>query len=352
MPRVRTRTRASEIGALVAACCCALGALFPGVSAAAAGAPVLRSPASGTSVTAGKAIEFDWSGTLQGAASAQSQSMFRVELAAASDVPAGQDAPWPSLANFALTTPGSSETDATLGVPTPGSYRWRVCAWGVVNPAASNELESIACSPSQSLASVAAAGTDMGSVGEIAMTGAAKVVTDPDTVVTKTLPSTVSATSTNEVRTLPAKPLPKPTFDTTGLRRAAAKLRHAPPAIHAPDVEGLSVSNRNDSGWGSALGGLGNLGSGVVGALGWRLPGVPIPFWTLLLLMAPIPLAFWWKRSVVGMFDMPTVGDLPAEALELDRDGDLVSSTIKQPDADADGATAFPENDDHERLAA
>jgi hypothetical protein len=347
MFRARTRTFRT-LGSLVLGLCLGAAAWAP-VASADGAAPAPVAPIAGASFVEGRALNFTWTGGLQG--TAPDRASFRIEVAAAADVPSGQDADWPSLVNWVMTDPGVAATSATMGAPDAGSFRWRVCAWGV--QAGSDEITRISCSASRTLTTTAAAIPDMGSVGEVALPGKTTNIAGANRVVVKTTIHTLPAEpAKNIVKTVPAPPKPKATFDVARVKRAAAAHAGGKPLVKAPDLDGL-LSTENDSGWGSTLGNLGHLGAGALSALGWHLPGVPIPFWTLLLLFMPIPLAFWWKRSVLGMFDMPTVSDLSDESLRFDEDlSNGSNSPFKEIPAGADGAPSTAPAPDPERLAA
>jgi hypothetical protein len=45
------------------------------------------------------------------------------------------------------------------------------------------------------------------------------------------------------------------------------------------------------------------VGGAIAAGLSATLPGIPIPFWTLVMLAAAIPLARGWRRNVLDMFE-------------------------------------------------
>src|SRR4051812_39736892 len=130
--------------------------------AGAATAPSLQKPeAAGPAATEGASLEFEWNGTLQGDPDALDRSFFRLEVIKATEMPSGAQSEWPTVENFFQTEPGQATTSATLGVPSAGEYRWRVCAWGVVDDVASNVISQLpgGCSAARSFSTVAATTT-------------------------------------------------------------------------------------------------------------------------------------------------------------------------------------------------
>jgi hypothetical protein len=94
--------------------------------------------------------------------------------------------------------------------------------------------------------------------------------------------------------------------------------------------------------------------SGVAGAvvsgLGSNIPFVPIPFWTLALLLACIPILHVWRRSVLGMFDWDD-GSIDGRGTFDNSQADLelvpVASEVKNSSMTADGAATAPAPDAH-----
>jgi hypothetical protein len=138
----------------------------------------------------------------------------------------------------------------------------------------------------------------------------------------------------------------------------------APPALIEPIEQAPPARYQDDgttsveSGSGSALGlGAGDLRSdsaaqrtsgiagAVVSSLGSNLPFVPIPFWTLALLLASVPIMIAWRRSVLGMFDWDD-GSLDGRGTFDNSQADLapvpVASDIKNGSMTADGAASAP----------
>lgn len=276
---------------------CAHGLLLTAlllVSAApahAATAPVLQAPDDASAASVGGSLTFRWQGALQGDTDTLDRSFFRLEIAEPANVPGDQQAPWPVLETFAHTDPGVAATSITVGVPAAGDYRWRVCAWGVIDRFLVNEVAQLedGCSRSRTFSAKAATGTSH-TIGEL---------TQKNRVVVRRAPRVVEQT-----RTAPSTPAPQP-------------VQPAPqPVIVPEEAEPAAfqrVEPRDVGDAGSALGldrsgfegGEGRTGTAgtVLDGLGTTLPFVPIPFWTLALLLASLPIAVAWRRSVLAMFE-------------------------------------------------
>lgn len=276
------------------------------MGAAAATAPALRSP--GPTVdpfTEGGSIKFEWSGTLQGDSTALDRAFFRVEIIAAGKVPSGAQSVWSELENSAQTTPGSAATSITMGVPSVGAYRWRVCAWGVVNVSLENMIQQLpdGCSASRAFSTVAAAASEK-VPGELRLEERRQVAGGTHTVYVRR-----PAAPINDVTDGPAEEGPLVSED--------------PVDEAEPEVLPASFQDVGDttieSGAGSALSGVGarakeskdalheggasGVTGAVFGALGANVPFLPVPFWTLALLLACAPILRIWRRSVLGMFE-------------------------------------------------
>jgi hypothetical protein len=266
-------------------------------SALAATAPTLDSPASGAKFTEGGTIPISWNGALQGDPDTLTRSFFRVELIKASDVPAGAQSDWTDvLENSIQTEPGEAVTDADLGVPDAGTWKWRVCAWGVVDDIVRNEIEQLpgGCTAARSFESTAAVVTSH-AIGEMKMETKTQVDGQVNTVyVTRpSTPAPETTTPTPKVKqpVKPAEPLGPSGF--LPLRNLHDSSSKEAPAVSLGS-EGLNASQAADRH---------GLSGSIMNGLGSNLPLVPIPFWTLALLLACIPVARRWRVSVLGMFD-------------------------------------------------
>lgn len=319
--------------------------------AGAATAPVLQSPeASAPAATEGSSLEFEWSGALQGDADTLDRSFFRLEVIKTTAMPAGTQTAWPenALELSHPTPPGQAETSATLGVPVAGEYRWRVCAWGVVDDVVANVIQRLpnGCSASRALSTVAAA-TQNQAIGELKVEEKTQVEGETRTVVVRR-PAPAQPTQQPEQ---PAEPAP------------SEPVEELPPATF---TKVLDSSSRGGSGSGSgkgaapksAVGGVGTdslqadaaasregLGGKVMGGLSMTLPLVPIPFWTLALLLACFPLLRLWRADVLGMFDWSD-GSVDGRGTYADVVGDLapvaVAQEVKVGSMTADGAATAP----------
>lgn len=321
------------------ACASCVALLAVPALAAAATAPSLKSPAANADpATEGGSMKFEWTGELQGDPAAIDRSFFRIEVIAASDMPSGAQTAWPSdkLENFVQTEPGKAVSSASLGVPTAGDYRWRACVWGVVDAQVDNVIQQLpgGCSASRVITTVAANATVL-VPGELKIENRTKVSGGTRTVIVER-PSD-DATDQEPTVTQPSEPV-EPVEQVL-----------APTAFQ--EVGETSIS----SGKGSALGGLGGgidqaadrkgLAGAVIGGLGATLPFVPIPFWTLALLIACLPILVAWRRSVLAMFDWSD-GSIDGLGTMDDVHGSLalvpVASDFKERSTVADGDAPAP----------
>ncbi|MCW2922931.1 MAG: hypothetical protein JWM98_335 [Thermoleophilia bacterium] len=293
-PRRRTIAALAAVVAMLAITGSASAAAAPQV------APTPTAPAVGASgFVEGKSMDFAWQGDLQGDPDALGRSFFRVEIALASDVPAGVQSTWPTLETSRDTDLGEAAGTLTLGVPAAGTYRWRVCAWGVVDDVTANEVQQMpgGCSSSRTFTTTAAAAIkapigEMKMETKVAMPGRVVRVTQerapepvaPAPVVTP--PDPVEPPVAAPVKEAPAPTLWQPlkSHGTSGTEGSALGL----------DREGLTAdaASQRDG-----------IGGAISGGLTSTLPLVPIPFWALALLLACFPIARLWRRDVLAMFD-------------------------------------------------
>ena len=290
---------------LVALALLVVGLLTP-ATASAYTAPVLAS-GSGTNATEGQGITFDWSGGLQGDPSAISRSFFRVELAVKDDNPIGQQAAWTRLTNYSITDAGDSTTTLQMGAPKAGTYEWRVCAWGVANANVDPAVEQLICSPARTVA-----------------IAAATAPTQSSTVLTQTTTHTVTTAPTHVTKTIllpaPAVPAPKitriavPHKDPHGVARFEKSPVKAPTYGDKGSSSSVSLGNEGLNA-GSNASGAGAFGF-ISRGLGSTIPGLPIPFWSLLIFLLVAPLTHLWRRSLVGMFEWPEERDAMANDVD------------------------------------
>lgn len=262
--------------------------------AAANAAPTLNSPAAGASVVEDKAVTFRWSGPLQGDPDTLERSYFRVEIADTGSISGGQNSAWPLTVNYVITSPGVLVQSATMGVPDGGSYSWRVCGWGVADQSVDNQLELLSCSPKRDITATAKHVSNSGTTDRVTITNTQHVAA----------PSTPAAPRETQPRTIPQR---APVATPLARSREAATW-----AISGFDPAGLHSAVGNGgtavgTGGGdrSAFTTVGNIGGSILGGLAANIPGVPIPFWALLVLLLPIPGALLWRRSALKMFDIP-----------------------------------------------
>jgi hypothetical protein len=319
---------------------CALTTALLGLPAAAsaATAPVLTAPeASAPASTEGNSLEFTWTGTLQGDPDTIDRSFFRLEVIKASEMPAGAQTEWPSSAveNFHVTTPGQAETSVTLGVPNAGEYRWRVCAWGVEDDAVANVISQLpgGCSASRTFTTVAAADTNH-SIGELPIKETKQVEGATRTVVVTRPAPPAPATPEPPAEPEPAAPLPPASF--TDVKET--KVQSSGTSALGLGDEGISLKA-------DTAADREGLGGAIMGGLSATLPLVPIPFWTLALLLACFPILRLWRRSVLGMFDWND-GSVDGRGTYADPLEDLapvaIASEVKVSSMTADGSAAAP----------
>ncbi len=321
------------------AAACALVALLLCVPAAAsaATAPTLTEPAANASgLTEGGSVTFTWKGDLQGDATALDRSFFRVEVIAAKDMPSGAQAEWPesTLENYGQTDPGAATRTITLGVPSAGEYRWRVCAWGVASVVTANEIEQLpgGCSVSRAFTTAAAA-TASKQIGSITMEERTQVAGKVTTVYVprEETPADPAPAEPAPVEPAPAVEAPvEPTSYQTVETRGSG------------DDSALGLGDGLDADAASSRSGVSD---GVTSVLGSQLPFVQIPFWTLLLLAACAPILVLWRRSVLGMFEWSD-GSIDGAGTLPDPVGDLalvpVASDVKHVPNHADGDALAP----------
>lgn len=343
---------------------CALFAMLLGVPAPAAAMtvapPTLEKPAAeGATFREGGSIRFEWRGALQGHPDTLDRSFFRLEIIKASTMPSGAQAAWPGVENFLQTESGALVNEATVGVPDAGDYRWRVCAWGVVNPETANEIQRLdgGCSTSRSFATtVAAAGG--GAVTELVVENKVTAPGPVETVViSRKREGSGAAEPVGDAEPTPVTPTPTSTEEPA--REAARPVPAIFTALRATPSTGGEATSALDIG--SDAGGIGDSEHaadrsagpggvrGAIGAgLGGTLPLVPIPFWTLLLLLACIPIARTWRGSVLGMFDWDD-GTIDGSGGARDTEADLVpvlvASGLKDSAEITDGDARAPQPD-------
>lgn len=346
--------RSSPVAAVVALLAALLA--VPATAGAATTAPTLRAPAANAApVTEGGSVEFEWSGTLQGDSDALDRSFFRLEIVRATAMPSGTQATWPSdvVENFVQTDPGATTTKVRLGVPSAGDYRWRVCAWGVTDDLLANEIQQLpgGCSGARAFTSVAATITRL-PVGELKIEEKKQVAGEVRRVFV-------------ERPAEPAQPTtsaPDPVVQPAPVADPAPVVREEEPLLPARFSE--VARTKSQLGHGSSLGGVGGSGSDdgarldadqvagrrgitsrVISGLGANLPIVPIPFWTLLLPLACIPLLRVWRGELLAMFDWAD-GSIDGKGTYDDGLGNLapvlVASEVKDRSTTADGEALAP----------
>lgn len=322
--------------ALVAACL-----LAPVGASAAVVAPSLRSPdAKAPPAVEGGSVQFEWGGTLQGDADAIDRSFFRVELIAAANAPGGAQTAWSAdkIENFVQTEPGATVSAASMGVPSAGEYRWRVCAWGVVDASVNNVIQQLpgGCSPSRALTTVAASSAAR-VPGELKLEERRQVAGAVRTV-TVERPSQETVEPADDVVEEAVEEIeeevPPATFQDVGATTIEANKRSALSGVSAADEVDHAASRTAERGGDAGVTGL------LVGALGTSLPLVPIPFWTLAILLAIVPILRTWRRSVLEMFEWSD-GSIDGRGTMPSTSDDLVpvrvASGIKVGSTTADG---------------
>lgn len=303
--------------------------------AGAASAPSLQKPeATAPAATEGSSLEFEWSGTLQGDADALDRSFFRLEIIKATEMPSGAQSEWPVVENSAQTEPGQAQTSLSIGVPTAGDYRWRVCAWGVVDDVVSNVITQLpgGCSAARAISTVAATATNH-SIGELKV-NETKQLAGETRVVEVTRPAPPAPVEpVAPVEPAPVvEPLPKATF--TEVQKTKVEAGGSPAlGLGSEGLRADSAASRE------------GVGGAIMGGLSSNLPLIPIPFWTLLLLLACFPILRLWRRSVLGMFDWSD-GSVDGRGVYADMVGDLslvpLAQEVKVGSMTADGTAAAP----------
>jgi hypothetical protein len=304
----RERTARRLVSTLVA-----VGALLVVPASVLAAPPSLQAPAAAASVTQGKTVTYEWSGDLQGAEAARDQSYFKIEVIEASKAPAGQQSAW-DADTVKLTTPGEATTSVDMGAPPSGSWKWRVCAWGVVDPNVSVTVEQIpnGCSAARALTSAAAIATQDQDVQVIEDTRHVTVTTAPKIIERVRPASPVAAT--------PVEETPEPV--TSNEEPVADVIQPVKIEAHAPESQSTSGGGKHtsslglssDDGIGAAdpseqaaahngNSAAGDISSALANGLSATIPGIPIPFWVLLFMIVSVPIAMVWRRSVLAMFE-------------------------------------------------
>jgi hypothetical protein len=329
---------------LVAVSACALAlACLPVTAVAAASAPTLVRPAvKAAPGIEGGSMKFEWAGALQGDPAAIDRSFFRVEVIASANMPAGAQTEWPAnkIENFAQTPPGQVVTTASMGVPSAGEYRWRVCSWGVADVVVTNSIQQLdgGCSASRVFTTVAATTTNQ-IPGELRIEERRQVSGAIQTVF---VDAPAQSQPADVAPQMPAEPAP------------AVGAPREPVEEEVPPARFEDAGRASTAGGGAALDGLEGLDpasdrqgltGAIVGVLGVTLPFVPIPFWTLALLLACVPILRSWRRSVLGMFDWPD-GSIDGHGTMANVHGELalvpVASEVKQRSMTADGVAPAP----------
>ncbi len=274
-------------------------------------APTPEAPAVGAEYTAGDSVTFSWVGSLQGAPTELERSFFRVEIMARSSAPSDSQAAWPDSYDYAQTSAGDvTATSIELSAPTAGSWVWRVCAWGVDDGELDTSVEQLSggCSNSISMTTAARASSS----GDTAPSSAEPITITNTTVEkgetineTRFVGSSSNSSGGSKVvettTSAPAKTVTRYITETTKEAAPVAKFDKTTVASNGAGGDGTEVADIGDDPIIVSTAGGGS--SGVVSrGLNATIPGVPIPFWSLLLLACSVPVVFLWRRSVVGMF--------------------------------------------------
>lgn len=287
-----------------AICCLVAGAAMcssAGVAAAADGsvtttasysAPTLQQPADASSSEELSPVTVTWTGALQGASGTHDQSFFVAQLATSSSVPSGQNAAWTNVANTVQTVAGESATSITIGAPSAGSYKWRVCAWGVRDSNASFAVEQLACSPARSVTVTAAAVTSSSGVVTIDRT---TTTTAAPTIKHVTRPAGHS--KPNIVKRTVVRHHPS-TFVVDKVPAATAGALSSDSVVQLDKLHATRVSSPSGAGTQA----IGALGGGIAAGANWTVPGLSLPLWLFLIVLLPIPMALIWRRSALATF--------------------------------------------------
>ena len=317
---------------LIAACVLLVAApARADVTAAAVTAPSLGSPTGGASAVEGDSLTVTWTGALQGDPQAIDRAYFQVEVAQVDDVPSGTQSAWTTLENSRQTPAGETTQTVTLGVPTAGTYKWRVCAWGVVDVDVDNTIQQLpgGCSVARTLVTKAAAANG-GTVGMVEQQNKVQVA-QPVKVIRRTRQPAAAAPVVEPAPAAPvdvapvAAPVAKPEF--TQIVREQVGAAGSSSVTLPRRVKFDTSSDRT------------GVGGAIATGLGATLPGIPIPFWTLAMLMVAFPLARLWRRNVIDMFEWHDgtadgSGD-PSRALQIMADDTSFKSSIRPTDTRA-----------------
>jgi len=280
-------------------------------------APVLTAPANAVGgFVEGGSMTFEWRGALLGDSDAIGRSFFRVEIAAVSDVPAGAQSTWTKVERAEQTEPGTTETTLTMGVPAAGTYKWRVCAWGVVDDIAANEIQQMpgGCGAARSFSAIATV-VNKAVPGELAQTTTRTEVAPPRIIEERRPATATTPEATDPVAADPAEPVEEVVEQGGAATFTKLISTSRRPGYQGSAVEGLgpktitstTASGRRKKGFGSA----------IASGLGATLPLIPIPYWTLGLLLVCFPLARLWRRNVLEMFEW-TDGSVDGSGGEFD----------------------------------
>jgi hypothetical protein len=245
-------------------------------------------------MTAGTSQKFRWSGTLQGDSSARNRSYFRLEL-----LKSGESS-WAS-ADYTITEAGASINELTRAVPAAGSYRWRVCAYGVEDVSVSNAITELACSSQFDMVSTAAPTSQIEANPTPVVVERTRVVKLPDRRETRTRstgPSRAAAPTETIVRRLPPEPV---SFADTAERDSAGEAVKDAVKKATPNA-GVASEERG-------------VGAAISNGLNATLPGLPVPFWALALLTISVPATLLWRKSLMAMFEWD---DDTEDLLDLD----------------------------------
>ena len=263
--------------------CAGCVVLFLASPALAATAPVLVAPDDNASVSTGDSVTFSWNGSLQGDSNALARSYFRIEMLEHTQ------ASW-SDATYVLTDAGASSTRIAMAAPAEGAYRWRVCAYGVVDESSSLVIEQIACSSSNALTTVATSVQRTSSSNSLQV-DRTTVVRKPNQTIVRQRPSGTSQapiTVTAPARTQVQERVEFASDDTSKANQETVSKR----ALKAAATDA-----------GVTHGEGGGAGAVISDGLNATLPGVPVPFWSLLLLLVAMPMTWAWRTSLVAMFE-------------------------------------------------
>ncbi len=178
-----------------------------------------------------------------------------------------------------------------------GTWSWRVCAWGVVQPTLDPTVQQLqgGCSPARSL-TVVRRPVDAGPVD----------VTDTGTVertwIDRSGPTAPTEITSDRVA---------PRTTTSPARRVAGDRPHHETREPAPGIlAAFEPLGRRGVSQGSILAAslaMSSDDAGVItSVLGWNLPLFGLPFWILLLLIVSFLLVRRWHRDIVTMFDDPS----------------------------------------------